>query len=134
MRVRGWFDALSGVIERHRGLPFEYGVSDCFIFPMDVAAAQLGFDPWVDQRDYSSALGAAKRLHAQGFETVADAFAAKFAEVPVMMMGRGDLCSVVQGDEVCGAVCVGEFLLGKARDVGLTHLPRSAASRGFRIG
>lgn len=132
-RIRNWPEVLRRVIDRHRDLPFQYGLSDCFRLPMDCVLAMTGRDPLAHLQGYENEIGAAKVLRRHGLETVGDAFASAFAEIPVMRMGRGDIAVVDQAGDVCGCVCVGDALVGKARDAGIVFLPRSAAARAFMV-
>lgn len=132
-RKTGWAERLEAVIDEHRKSPFEWVKSDCFTLPMDAAKAVTGIDPWEGERKYKGKVGAAKRLRKYGFNNVGDAFAAKFEEVPVSMMQRGDIGTFEKNGEVCGVVCVGLNIIGKSED-GLMVLPRSMAIRAFKVG
>ncbi|ETR75072.1 hypothetical protein X566_20180 [Afipia sp. P52-10] len=134
MRLKSWPDALQSAIDTHRDLPFEYGLSDCFRLPMDCVLAMTGSDPLAHLRGYENEIGAAKVLRRHGHETVGDAFASAFEEIPVMMMGRGDIAVVARDGAVGGCVCAGDILIGKAQYIGLVVLPRALASRAFKVG
>jgi hypothetical protein len=133
MRVSGWEGALNAVVEAHAALPFEWGVSDCFTLPLAGILAVTGRDPWPGLHDYNSEFGAAKCLVAQGFGSLADAFAARLQEIPGAVAGRGDVAIVRNEDgRPCGALYVGARLAGKAQR-GLAWLPRGAALRSFKV-
>lgn len=132
-RRHDWPQRLAAAIEQHRDRPFEWGASDCVTFPMDCVLAMTGEDPIEGERDYSTELGAARNLRRRGVETVAEAFAAVFVEIPVAMAHRGDLMIVEHGGRHGGGVCIGAAVVCKSED-GICVLPRSAAARAFRVG
>lgn len=135
MSIAGWESALRAVVARHRALPFGWGTSDCFVFPMDCVEAVTGRDPWAAVRGYASEQAAARLLVAHGLRDVADAFAAVLPEIHPAEAGRGDLAVVAAAGsgEIGGAVCLGPVVAAKGRD-GLSFLPRTAMVRAFRVG
>lgn len=132
MRLSTWPEDLAEVVARHQARPFEWGGSDCLIFPLECVRAITSRDLLHLCGEYDSRLGAYRRLQSLGFGTVADAFAAYFPEIHPAMMGRGDLAAVVDDGAVCGAVCVGASLAGKAIG-GLSFVPRARAQRAFKV-
>jgi hypothetical protein len=132
MRLVEWPANLADAVARHQAGPFEWGASDCLIFPLDCVRATTGRDLLHLCGEYGSRLAAYRRLQALGFETIADAFAAHFPEIPPAQMGRGDLATVLQDGAVCGAVCVGARIAGKAIS-GLSFIPRAQAQRAFKV-
>lgn len=133
MRLTGWERALRLVVERHLALPSTYGVSDCYIIADDAVEAVLGKHMYTGARGYKTAAGAAKKLRKRGFLTVEDAFAAKFARVPVSMAQRGDIGVVYQPNgEISGGVFSGTgfFTRGEGQAV---FLPYSAVTHAFRV-
>lgn len=134
MRIAGWETALVAALQVHAHRPLLYGVSDCFTLPMDCVRAITGDDPWADQRDYDSLIGAARLLLQQGFRSVGDAFAAKCPEIPPALAGRGDLAVVAEGDSVAGCVVIGALVAGKSKQYGLCLVPRARMLRAFKVG
>lgn len=133
-RVRDWPLRLEEVIERYQAGAFAWGGMDCFTLPMDVAAALTGVDPWADERTYATEIGAARKLKRLGFADVADAFAAKFSEIPSALAQRGDIGTVVDADgAACGVVVLGTLVAGMSPVSGLTFLPRARLVRAFRV-
>jgi hypothetical protein len=132
-RREDWPERLLAEIERHSHMPFEYGTSDCFIFPMDCVEAMTGNDPWAGQRGYRTDKGAAGRLRRQGFKNVGDAFADKFEEIPVGKAGRGDIGVIETDKGTAGVVFIDTVAMGKAEDVGVKRVPRSLVTRAFRV-
>lgn len=132
MRLKTWTAGLAEVVEHHRAIPFEWGVSDCLAFPLNCVKAITGRDVAAEYDRYDSQLDAYRILKSLGFETVADAFAAHFPEISPSMMGRGDLASVTENGAVCGVVCIGAQIVGKGMS-GLTFVPRSIAQRAFKV-
>lgn len=135
MRIAGWETRLRAAVARHRALPFGWGTSDCFVFPMDCVEAVTGRDPWAAVRGYDNEQAAARLLVAHGLRDVADAFRAVLPEIHPADAGRGDLvvAHAGPGTELGGAVCLGPVVAAKGRD-GLSLLPRTAVVRAFRVG
>lgn len=132
MRKEGWEERYLAEIERHATLPAQYGVSDCFVFAMDVAQACV--DRELDyHRDYSTEAGALKALHAEGHNDVADAFKSFFEEIPPSFAGRADVGVILWDGAPCGVVVVGDEVIGKHPTKGTVRLPRSALVRAFRV-
>lgn len=132
MKQPGWEKRLNAVIERHMALPSQYGVSDCFLMPMDAVEAVTGIRHFPEDRAYKSEVGAAKRLRKRGFATVEDAFASLFETVSQLSAERGDIGVV----EIAGVVCGGVFtVLGFAvRDaIGVQFLPITHVKTAFRV-
>lgn len=136
MRVEDWPEKLAEVIARHAALPFQWGVSDCFILPMDVCAALTGApDPYADEREYADAQAAARRLHNRGFKTIEDAFVAAFEECPPVFARRGDIGIADYPGAILGGgvVVLGLDVIGKGEQ-GTVRLPRDRLKRAFKVG
>jgi hypothetical protein len=131
-RLKGWERRLAAVVARHRELPFAWGASDCFLLPLDAIVALTGRDPWSGLHDYSSRLSAARRLAAQGYSSLADAFADKLAEIPPALAQRGDVGVVEDGGALCGALVAAAGFVGKS-EAGLVSIPRERVQRAFRV-
>ncbi|MFG1462250.1 hypothetical protein V5F77_05050 [Xanthobacter sp. DSM 24535] len=122
------------MIDTYRTEPFSWGVRDCFTLPMDAVCAQTGSDPWADERSYTTRVGAARKLSRLGFSGVGDAFAAKLLEIHPVRAGRGDIGVALAPDgQECGVVVLGAAIVGISPATGLTHMPRSALSRAFKV-
>ncbi|QTL01906.1 hypothetical protein J5J86_13935 [Aquabacter sp. L1I39] len=133
-RVRDWPLHLDEVIERYQADVFAWGARDCFTLPMDASAALIGVDRWAVERTYSTKIGAARKLKRLGFADVADAFAAKFEEIPPALAQRGDIGSVADANgAACGVVVLGTLVAGMSPVAGLTFLPRARLVRAFRV-
>jgi len=132
MRVADWESRLKLAIQRHMELPSAYGVSDCYIIADDAVEAVTGKRMYSRARNYKTAKGAAKRLLAHGFQTVEDAFAAKFARVPVMLAQRGDIGVVYRGGEVIGGVFTGIGFITRDKDH-MTILPFAEVTHAFKV-
>lgn len=116
---------LSAYLERAAARPFEWGTDDCALFIANWVAEALGVDPAADLRGrYRTRLGAARALRRAGgmietfgprLEAVGLARLPDEANAPGSGPGqarRGDV-GVVRaitpaGEELIGAVCVGE--------------------------
>jgi hypothetical protein len=132
-RLDDWPERLLAEVARHSDLPLQWGVSDCFTFPMDCVIAMTGKDPWPGERKYKSASGAARRLARHHFRNVGDAFAARFEEVAPSFALRGDLGVIETPQGVAGVVFVDSDVLGKDEVRGLRRVPRAAVTRAFRV-
>lgn len=132
IRREDWPERLIEAIGTHAGLPFEWGISDCFLLPMDCVLAMTDTDPWWEERGYTSAAGAAKRLRRHGFASVADAFAAKFEEIPPTLAGRGDIGVIETPDGLAGVVFMDTGAIGKA-EAGVRRVARSLVVRAFKV-
>ena len=133
MRIKGWERGLRLAVERHLALPSAYGTSDCYIIADDAVEAVTGQRMYDDARGYSTPLGAARKLHKHGFSTVADAFAARFAEIPVAFAQRGDIGVIHQPNgDVTGGVFTGAGFFTRTDDRAV-FLPITDVARAFRV-
>ena len=136
MRLEDWADRYLEAIALHARLPFEWGVSDCLLLPMDVCAAITGEVPATFKRgSYHTMSDAVRELRALGFAHLGDAFAANFEEIPPAFAQRGDIGIADYPGAILGGgvVVIGDELIGKGEQ-GLVRLPRDAMVRAFRIG
>lgn len=131
-RLKGWENALKEVIEKHMALPSEYGVSDCYLLPDDAVEAITGERMYPDVL-YSNEIGAAKALRAHGFETVEQAFAAKFEECPFSLAQRGDIGVVYDNGETCGGVFTALGFMTRST-TGVAFLEASRVAKAFKVG
>lgn len=132
-RVKGWEKRLKAVVEKHMALPSVYGVSDCYIITDDAVEAVIGEQMYKGVRNYKTETGAAKKLHQHGFETVEDAFAAKFEIIPASLAQRGDIGVVFSDGSMCGGffTALGFFTRDKDAPV---FLPVSQVQTAFKVG
>jgi hypothetical protein len=133
-RLIGWEDRFQAVIAHHGSCPLLWGVSDCFVMPMDDALALTGVDPWAAERRYRSAGGALRALRRNGFGNVVEAFAAHYAEVAPSFARRGDIGVADYPGAVLGGgvVVLGADVIGKGEQ-GVVRLPRARLLRAFRV-
>lgn len=133
-RIKGWERALLEEVKRHAALPFSWEQSNCVYFPMDCVKAITGADPWEEVRGICKSEDDFKRGMARyKFKNLGDAFGAKFSEIPLLNLSRGDIAVVEQDGELGGAVCINTYLVGKAR-TGMAYIPISLALRAFKVG
>lgn len=131
-RIKGWETQLKLVIEKHMKLPSEFGVSDCYLLPDDAVFAIIGERMYPDIT-YTTEQGAAKLLLQHGFKTVEDAFAGKFAVVPVSLAHRGDIGVIDDNGQICGGVFTGiGFAVRDATKV--MNVPISRVKTAFKVG
>lgn len=131
-RHNEWVRRLNAVVAKHQALPAQYGLSDCYLFPDDAAEAVTGKTMYPGARRYSTPAGAARQLRKRGFETVRDAFAGRFAEVPVLQAQRGDIGVYDNNGELSGGVftALGFAVRGAEQ---IVFLPATAALAAFRV-
>lgn len=137
-RQPGWEPRYVAVLERHMAAPFEWGVSDCLSVVADVAEALCGKNPLpAKRRRYRTAPGAARQMRKLGFETIEEALAATYSQIPVLKARRGDcgvLEQLVDGRPQQAAVIVmGAIAVGKGPD-GPMHVPLTRLKATFAIG
>lgn len=127
-----WQKRLNAVVAKHQALPAQYGLSDCYLIADDAVEAVTGDQMFPYARRYKTPAGAAKQLRKHGFETVWDAFAARFREVPVLMAQRGDIGVYDNNGELSGGVFTAlGFMTRGAEEI--VFLPQSAALAAFRV-
>lgn len=132
MRKLDWEKRLNAVVAKHRALPAEYGVSDCYIIADDAVEAVTGQQMFKGARRYKTPAGAGKQLRKRGFETVGDAFAAKFEEIGVLMARRGDIGVYDNNGEISGGVFTAIGFMTRGTDE-IVFLPPSAVLAAFRV-
>jgi hypothetical protein len=135
MRLKGWERALNATVARHAALPFSWHESNCLYFPLDVALAVTGEDPWADERGCIVGEGIRPAPGAPRFTSVADAFAARLPEIHPARMGRADFGVIEHAGGISGVVCLGAEVAGKpGADFGMIYLPRGRVLRAFKVG
>lgn len=131
-RVKGWEKQHKLVIEKHLGLPSQYGISDCYLIADDNVLAITGERMYPDAIGYTNEIGAAKMLLQHGFKTVEDAFAAKFEAVPVALAQRGDIGVTVSDGQICGGVFTSRGFM--TRDASkLAFVPLASIKSAFKV-
>ena len=132
MRHSDWLKRLNSVVAKHQALPARYGVSDCYIIADDAVEAVTGEQMFAGARDYTTPAGAAKQLRRHGFETVREAFAAKFAEVPVLQARRGDIGVYDNNGELSGGVFTAVGFMVRGEET-IVFLPATAVLSAFKV-
>lgn len=133
MRHPDWLNRLNKVVAAHQALPAQYGVSDCYLIADDAVEAVTGSTMHgAAARRYKTSSGAAKQLRKRGFKNVQEAFAARFAEIPVLMAQRGDIGVYDNNGEVSGGVFTSAGFMARGTDA-VVFLPPSAALAAFRV-
>lgn len=123
------------MVERYRNTPFAWGTADCACFLADCAQAITGDDHLGKLRgSYRTKAGAARVLARLNCADLGDALAMKFPEVPPALAQRGDLgVAPVEGGGLAGCLFLGHDVMGMGANSGLLRLPRSVATRAFRV-
>jgi len=133
MRHPDWLKRLNDVVAKHQALPAQYGVSDCYLIADDAVEAVTGnLMHGAAARRYKTPAGAGKQLRKRGFCSVRDAFAARFAEIPVLMAQRGDIGVYDNNGETSGGVFTSAGFMVRGEQ-GIVFLPPTAALAAFRV-
>ncbi|MDP9809347.1 hypothetical protein J2W42_002195 [Rhizobium tibeticum] len=131
-RLSGWEKRLNAVVAKHQALPSEYGVSDCYLISDDGVEAVTGERMFPDALGYKTEAGAAKKLRQHGFETVRDAFAAKFEEISPVMAQRGDIGVIDRHGVLSGGLFTSIGFMTRGIDA-VEFLPASAVAYAFKV-
>jgi len=131
-RVQAWAVELALVIEKHGGLPFQYGVSDCGVLAADAVYAVLGEDILKPYRGYKTKAGAGRILRKNGCENVGELFAKHFKEGDKSAAMRGDIGVVDFNGEVAGGVFTGSGFVCKS-EMGIFFADYSQITRVFEV-
>lgn len=132
-RHQDWLKRLNAVVAKHQALPAQYGVSDCYLIADDAVEAVTGsFMHGAAARRYKTPVGAGKQLRKRGFQNVREAFAARFAEIPVLLAQRGDIGVYDNNGEISGGVFTSAGFMTRGTDA-IVFLPPSAALAAFKV-
>ncbi len=132
-RVDDWSRLLREAVERHRALPFRWGVSDCGIMASDCVRAVTGFDPLRGIR-YVTKGGVIRAFREAGYASATDLVSASFAEIDPAHAMRGDLGlpADVPDDLMSPAIIMGDVAISK-NQVGPVVIPRSMIARAWAV-
>lgn len=133
MRVEGWERRLKLAVEKHMRLPSEYGLSDCYLIADDGVEAVLGEHMYPGARGYETEAGAARQLRKRGFETVEDAFRARFPEIPPTLAQRGDIGVIDRDGVVSGGVFTSLGFMSRGAGAPV-FLGASEVKSAFKVG
>ncbi|MDM9619075.1 hypothetical protein [Rhizobium sp. S96] len=132
VRLPGWEKRLNAVVAKHQALPSIYGTSDCYLIADDGVEAVTGDRMYAAAIGYSTEAGAAKKLRQHGFETVRDAFAAKFAEIAPSMAQRGDIGVVDRDGVLTGGLFTSIGFMTRGSEA-VEFLPNSSVAYAFKV-
>lgn len=132
-RLKDWEKRLAATVERHRNLPSQYGVSDCYMITADAIEAVTGEKIFPGSRNYKTVSGAGKQLRKRGFENVEQALASILPDCAVLTARRGDVGVVERGGEISGGVFTAIGFMTRG-DGALIYLPVTEVKRAFRVG
>jgi len=132
-RLPGWEKRLNAVVAAHQALPGEWGVSDCFIIADDAVEAVTGEQMYPGARGYKTDAGAAKQLRKHGFESVRQAFAGKFDEIPVAMAQRGDIGVIERDGAFSGGVFTAIGFMTRAHGGPIEFVPIDRVTAAFKV-
>ncbi|MDM9623855.1 hypothetical protein [Rhizobium sp. S96] len=131
-RLPGWEKRLNAVVAKHQALPSIYGTSDCYLIADDGVEAVTGDRMYADAIGYKTEAGAAKKLRQHGFETVRDAFSAKFAEIAPSMAQRGDIGVVDRDGVLTGGLFTSIGFMTRGPEA-VEFLPSSSVAYAFKV-
>ncbi|MBX8827265.1 hypothetical protein [Ochrobactrum sp. SFR4] len=134
IRLTDWDRRLTGVTEKHIGLPMVWGESDCLLTVADAIEAITGKDFAEKIRGtYSDEQGAARAMRRRKCATVEDVLARRFPETGRFSAMRGDV-GIVEIEGVITAGYVTEYGFAVRGESGLQFLPLTQIKRAFAIG
>jgi|GEM_PF-1689221 len=137
-RKPGWERSFVAIMARHVATPFAWTPeAHCLAAPAELCLAMTGVDPMKGFRRHRSEAGALLAMRRAGFETVEDALAAVFPEIPKLLARRGD-CGVLAQDVegrpwLTSFVVMGAMAVGKSAR-GPIYVPTATLKRAFAIG
>lgn len=133
-RFSDWDRRLARVVNRHIGLPGQWGVADCLLTFADAVEAITGTDPAASIRGrYKTATGALGLIRRKGFDDVEGVLASLFPPVGRLLAQRGDGGVVERGGMLAaGFVCDRGFALKV--ETGLVFLPQTEIKSAFKVG
>lgn len=132
MKVFNWPRVLADEIRRYQKIPFEWGTSDCCMFPADVIKAITGEDFAAEFRGrYQTEMGSLRALKRYGKGSIEATIDSKY-ERNDGLPSRGDLATVVTENgtslAVVGVGCVWAMTLE-----GVDSLPLSEVAVSWRV-
>lgn len=131
-RFRDWPERLSECIERHREIPFSWGIQDCVTFAAHCIFATTGetllegFDHWSTEAEANHILDSEGGLEKAVEKVLGTACAPALAQ-------RGDVVMMdIEGIRSLG-ICLGSFAAGPARN-GLAWVEMSKWLKSWKVG
>lgn len=135
-RVQGWDRALEDIATAHVSITPEWGISDCLMTAADAIEAVIGEHPLAEFRGkYKTEAGAARKMRANGCESVKDVFETylQLELVNRLSARRGDVGVMLINDEyVAGFICGSGFAVKQPH--GLTFFPVTEIEQAYRVG
>jgi hypothetical protein len=132
-RLPGWERRLNAAVAKHQALPSAYGISDCYLIADDGVEAVTGERMYPKALGYKTEAGAARRLRQHGFDTVRDAFAAKFPMIPVALAQRGDIGIIDRDGVLSGGLFTSIGFMTRGAEA-VEFVPASAVAFAFKVG
>lgn len=128
-----WGARLSSYIAASMRRPFAWGSHDCVMFAAGAVEAMTGHDPAATHRGkYSTPKGAAGVLKRAKAKTPADLAAALLPEIPVALVGIGDVVAVSQDDGEALGIFQGAGAYAPGPQ-GVGILPAHRITRAFKV-
>lgn len=133
MRLEGWEQTLAVTIEAARTKELLWGEHDCALWCGEWVKTCTGNDYVTPFRGtYTTEAGAARRIRAEGHDSLIDLIDAHLSRVDVPLAQRGDLAWLDQG---CLGIVTGPRAAFIARDgSGLIMAPLAACPIAWKVG
>ena len=135
-RVQGWDRALVDIATAHVSITPEWGVSDCLMTAAEAIEAVIGEHPLAEFRGkYKTEAGAARKMRANGCESVKDVFETYLQLEPVNRLSarRGDVgVMLINNEYVAGFICGSGFAVKQPH--GLTFYPVTEIEQAYKVG
>lgn len=130
-----WQVRLTTVVNARIGLPYEYGMTDCWCFAREAVEAVTGVVLMPDVDPPKGWLAAARVLIARGWSSIEDMMTELLGE-PLddpLDARAGDIISYEGGGEYHLAVCMGDEALAP-QTIGLRVIGRASWRRAWKVG
>lgn len=132
-RVQDWPQRLSAECQAARNTPHSWGEHDCATFAADCVFAMTGENLLDGYRGrYTTAIGAARIIKNEGFDSLADMVASKTEPCAPVMCGRGDIVLVDGEHGEFLAVVMGHYAVAPGPS-GIVQVSLKFAKRGFKV-
>ena len=129
MKTDGWEKRLYKFLDTVG--PFEWGTNDCCMFAVAAVEVMTGTDHGKPYRGYKTALGARRRLEKfGGVEGIATIELG--APKPVLYAKRGDIVSVMSGENLLLGICLGDKIAAVSES-GLLFLPFETVQKAWSV-
>lgn len=131
-RIQDWEKPFNQEIQKHMDIPFEWGVSDCYMLCDDVVKAITGKRIETGIK-YKTELSGTKQMIKKGYKNFKEVFSDKFEEINPSIAMRGDLGIVSIGNSFAGGVFTSLGFMTKGEQSGIVILPHDKVHIAFKV-